>query len=132
MAPAARSAPEFVDGDLTELDPEVLAALRGEITRVDGDYVANSFIPIPGQIRNRKLWQERQEGQAALRNAIAWWAGVEHARGYVESESYRRFYFRFGVDVANAQLLGTREAVELALKVQAELAKVGVDACQTN
>jgi superfamily II DNA or RNA helicase len=125
--PAARSAPEFVDGDLTELDPAVLAAMRGEIAVKDGDFHPNDYIPHHANMRNRNLWTERQQGQAALRNAIAWWAGVEHARGYAESESYRRFYFRFGVDVGNAQLLGAREAVELAEKVQAELAKVGVD-----
>src|SRR6201996_685456 len=57
MEPAKRSSPEFVDGDLTELDPQVLAALRGEIEKADGDYKANSFLPIPAQLRNRKLWQ---------------------------------------------------------------------------
>jgi DNA repair protein RadD len=127
MAPASRGGPEFVDGDLTELDPSVLAALRGEIARVDGDYQANNYLPIPAQLRNRNLWQQRQEGQRTLRTAVAWWAGVEHARGHSESESYRRFYFRFGVDVANAQLLGAREAEELATKVCNELAKYGVD-----
>jgi superfamily II DNA or RNA helicase len=126
MPPAARSAPEFVDGDLTELDPEVLAALRGEIERKDGDYQAAEFLPIPAQLRNRKLWQERQQGQAGLRESIAWWAGLEAHRGYGESESYRRFYYRFGVDVANAQLLGAREAGELAEKITKELGKAGI------
>jgi hypothetical protein len=37
--PPRRSAPEFVDGDLLELDAETLAALRGEIARIDGDPV---------------------------------------------------------------------------------------------
>jgi hypothetical protein len=62
-----------------------------------------------------------------MRNAIAWWAGIEAARGHSESESYRRFYFRFGIDVANAQLLGVREAGELAHKVNIELSKYGID-----
>lgn len=126
MPPASRSAPEFVDGDLTELDPEVLAALRGEIARKDGDFQPSEFLPIPANMRNRKLWTERQAGQAGLREAIAWWAGLEAHRGYSESESYRRFYYRFGVDVANAQLLGAREAEELTLKVTKELNKHGI------
>jgi hypothetical protein len=121
-----------VDGDLTELDSATLAALRGDIARIDGDYQANSYLPIPAQMRNRRLWQERQQGQAAMRNAIAWWAGLEHARGHSESESYRRFYFRFGVDVANAQLLGAREATELASKIQIELSKFGINGKVTN
>ena len=33
--PATRSGPEFVDGDLLELDPAVLAEMRGEVERVD-------------------------------------------------------------------------------------------------
>lgn len=127
QAPASRGGHEFVDGDLTELDPAVLATLRGDIARIDGDFYAPRGLDKFAEMGARKRHTERQQGQAALRNAIAWWAGVEAHRGYPESASYRRFYFRFGVDVANAQLLGAREATELALRVQAELAKVGVD-----
>jgi len=62
-----------------------------------------------------------------LRNVIAWWAGLESAQGRGESESYRRFYHRFGVDVANAQTLNAKEASELAERVAVELAKYGID-----
>lgn len=132
MAPAARSAPEFVDGDLTELDPEVLAALRGEIARKDGDFYAPAGLSIPAQMGARKKWTERQEGQKSMREAIAWWAGLEAHRGYSESESYRRFYYRFGVDVANAQLLGAPEAGELAERVTKELSKAGIISVDVN
>jgi DNA repair protein RadD len=125
--PAARGGPEFVDGDLTELDPLLLAKLRGEIARMDGDFYAPKGLDLPAQMAARKRHMERQQGQRAMRNAIAWWAGVEAALGHSESESYRRFYFRFGTDVANAQLLGAREAEELAQKVNLELAKYGID-----
>jgi hypothetical protein len=53
---------------------------------------------------------------------------MEHARGYAESESYRRFFFKFGIDVANAQLLGAKDTEELAGKVFAELSKFNIDA----
>ena len=132
MAPAGRSLPEFVEGDLTELDAETLAALRGDIARIDGDFYAPQGLDVYAQMGARKRHAERQEGQRALRNSVAWWAGVEHARGHSESESYRRFYFRFGIDVANAQLLGAREAGELAANVNAELAKFGVDGTVTS
>lgn len=125
--PAARSGPEFVDGDLTELDPETLKALRGDIARIDGDFYAPQGLDKYAAMGARKRHTERQQAQGSLRNAIAWWAGVEAARGNSESESYRRFYFRFGIDVANAQTLGAREAQELAGKVNVELAKYGVD-----
>lgn len=127
MAPAGRSAPELVDGDLTELDFETLAALRGDITRIDGDFYAPQGLQPIAVMGARKNHLARQQSQQILRNSIAWWAGVEAARGHAESESYRRFYFRFGVDVANAQLLGAREAAELAEKINLELTKVGVD-----
>lgn len=125
--PPSRSAPEFVDGDLLELDAETLAALRGEIARIDGDPVIpyGAGPEVVGAVR-RRHW-ERREGQKALRNVIAWWAGLESAQGRGESESYRRFYHRFGVDVANAQTLNAKEAAELAERVAAELAKYGID-----
>lgn len=125
--PAARSGPDAVDGDLTELDGEVLAALRGDIARIDGDFYAPKGLDTYAVMGARKRHAERQEGQRAMRNAIAWWAGAEAARGHGESESYRRFFFRFGIDVANAQLLGAREAGELATKINTELSKLGID-----
>lgn len=125
--PPSRSAPEFVDGDLLELDPETLAALRGEIARIDGDPVIpyGAGPEVVGAVR-RRHW-ERREAQQALRNVIAWWAGLESAQGRGESESYRRFFHRFGLDVASAQTLGAREAGELAERVGTELAKFGID-----
>jgi DNA repair protein RadD len=125
--PQSRSAPEFVDGDLTELDQTTLNALRGEIARKDGDFYSPAGLPIQAQIAARNNWMDRQQAQRALRNAIAWWAGMEHARGYAESESYRRFFFKFGIDVANAQLLGAKDTEELAGKVFTELSKFNID-----
>ena len=125
--PMRRDAPEFVDGDLMELDPATLASLRGDIARIDGDFYAPNGLSIEAQRAARHHHVNRQGHQRSLRNAIAWWAGVEAARGYGESESYRRFFFRFGVDVANAQLLGAREAEELASKVLSELGNFGID-----
>jgi DNA repair protein RadD len=125
--PAERSGPEYVDGDLTELDAAALAALRGDIARIDGDFYAPNGLEGYAAMGARKRHAERQGAQGSLRNAIAWWAGSESACGYGESESYRRFYFRFGIDVANAQLLGAREAGELADKIMFELGKLGID-----
>jgi len=127
LTPKERSAPEFVDGDLLELAPDVLAQLRGDIARKNGDFYAPANLPLPAQIAARGHWVKRQENQRSLRNAIAWWAGLEFARGYGLSESFRRFFFKFGVDVANAQLLGAREAEELAIQVMTECSKYGID-----
>lgn len=125
--PPSRSAPEFVDGDLLELDADTLAALRGDIARIDGDAVIPyGATPIVEASVRKRHW-ERQQAQQQLRNAIAWWAGLEAAQGRGESESYRRFYHRFGLDVANAQTLGAREAGELAERVMSILATNGID-----
>ena len=110
-----------------ELNAETLAALRGDIARIDGDFYAPQGLSIEAQMGARANHVRRQDAQKALRNSIAWWAGAEHARGYSQSASYRRFYFRFGIDVGNAQLLGSREANELSTKILAELSKIGID-----
>lgn len=125
--PPKRSAPEFVDGDLSEIDADTLAAMRGEIARVDGDAIIpyGAAPEVAGAVR-RRHW-DRQEAQRTLRNTIAWWAGLQHAQGRSESESYRRFYYAFGVDVASCQALGAREAAELAERVNATLSVYGID-----
>lgn len=125
--PAARSAPEYVDGDLLELDAATLAALRGEVARIDGDPVIpwGATPIVEGAVRkNHRL---RQNAQGELRNVMAWWAGLQDAQGRSESESYRLFYFKFGVDVAGAQTLGSREAMELTEKINRELTANGID-----
>lgn len=129
--PQGRSKPEQVDGDLTLLDEAALAAMRGEIAKIDGpcypphgvpDYVARSIL---------KRHNERQAAQKDLRAAIAWWAGYQSAIGATDSESYRRFWFRYGIDVAGAQTLGRGEAEELAQRIHADLRAVGVIADAT-
>lgn len=125
--PSARNAPEFVDGDLCELDPATLAQMRGEIDRVDMDKevyrqeLAAKHTPKIGQLAHVKRHAERQEAQAALRHSIAWWAGYQRAMGRDDSESYRRFYFAFGVDVMTAQALNTKEAIDLAGQINEHL-----------
>lgn len=120
MTPAARSGPEQVDGDLIELDPAALAAMRGEIEKVDmhpeayRHELAKKYTPLVGQLAGVKRHVATQEAQEALRGSIAWWAGYQRAQGRSDSESYRRFYFKFGTDVLTAQALKASDAIELA------------------
>jgi len=124
--PALRTGPDQVDGDLLELDEATLMRLRGEIARVDGDAVIPyGAAPIVAGAVRKRHW-ERREAQGALRNAVAWWAGLQHALGHDDSESYRLFYFKFGTDALSCQTLGAREAGELAERVILELDKHGV------
>lgn len=122
--PAVRTGPEFVDGDLCELDAATLAAMRGEILSIDGgpEAVVNRMeragAPAMARLGYAKKHRERQEAQTELRQTIAVWAGQQKALGRQDSESYRRFYFRFGTDVLTAQTLGRPEAEALAARIR--------------
>lgn len=128
--PTRRDGPEFVDGDLCELDEATLARLRGEVAEVDmttGEYramLADKRVPMIGIMANVKRHTAQQEAQKALRETIAWWAGFQRAMERPDSESYRRFYHKFGVDVLTAQALGTAEAVALQEKINLNLQEV--------
>lgn len=124
--PTARSAPEFVDGDLLELDPDTLARMRGEVARVDAGPVYPAGLPAAAYGAIKRNHWERQQAQGRLRECIAWWAGYQRSRGRSDSESYKRFFFAFGVDVATAQTLNKADAEALATRVAARLAADGV------
>lgn len=126
--PASRSAPEWVDGDLVELDPAVLADMRGEVTRVDmpvDDYRAQlkaQRCPAPGIGANVKRHAARQQAQAVLRSAMASWAGQREREGLGRQAQYKLFYLMFGVDALSAQALDAAAAEDLTLRI---LAKTG-------
>lgn len=124
--PAARSLPEYVDGDLYELDPAALAAMRGEIERIDGPAFVPGHLEGIAAAGVRKQHRLRQEAQADLRQAMALWGGWQAAQGRDSREAMKRFYFAYGVDSGTAQTLGAREASELAERVRADLDKHGV------
>lgn len=121
--PAGRSAPEFVDGDLTELDPASLQNIYRERDRIDQapHYPANANPVIKASIHRKHT--ARQVAQGKLRDSIAWWAAWQNSHGRSDAESYRRFWHMFGTDVATAQTLGAREAEELASRVALKLAE---------
>lgn len=120
--PAERSSPAMVEGDLMELDAETLAALRGEVAKVDvapHDYWQHATVTQPAIAvqRNTRLHTERHAAQQALRAAMDAWAGVWHAAGDTDREIQRRFWFVFGVDVLSAMALGRVEAEALATRI---------------
>jgi superfamily II DNA or RNA helicase len=123
-----RSRPEYVDGDLLELDAATLAAMRGEIQIMDRDVadvqleMQSKYAPRVGVLTAMKRHEKNKEMQSALRASIAWWAGYQKSRGVSDSESYRLFYFRFGIDIMTAQTLKLKEAEELAMQINYYLA----------
>jgi superfamily II DNA or RNA helicase len=121
--PIGRSLPEQVDGDLVEFSPELMEKLHADIKRVDGPARIPPGTPDYVEKGMRNRWSERQEAQAKLRETIALWAGVWKSRGAEDSESYRRFFLIFNLDVMSACALGKSEALELTERIQYQIAK---------
>lgn len=118
LEPQSRGAPQFVDGDLFELDAETLAALRGEAERNVSDqpkYPRNVEPYVIKGIQNRHA--EKIRLQHELRAAIAQWAGYYKHNGASDSEIYRRFYHAFNIDILSAQALGTSDTNLLYSKI---------------
>lgn len=113
--PAGRSGPEFVEGDLTELDPAVLAEMRLEAERVLMSpeefrlHLQRKQVPDAGLHAGMKRQRQFIAVQNKLRERIALWAGYQQAQGRSDSESYRRFYHLLGVDVLGAQVLPIKD-----------------------
>lgn len=117
--PAGRGNPEQVEGDLIELDPSVLNAIRGEIARVDGPPRFTEGSAAAGAIIHNHL--QRQQRQATLRPAMALWMGWRAYLGENIHEAQRRFWYTFGVDVATAQTISAADAVALEARIRSML-----------
>jgi DNA repair protein RadD len=124
--PQSRAALEYVDGDLMEVSPAVLAQLRGEHARI----MAPVQIPwgadgrVAGAIKKHH-W-ERQQAQNSLGHAIAMYGGWQNAMGREDQEAYRRFYYEFGIDVATARTIKAADADTLRGRVEGFLTEKGV------
>ena len=121
--PSVRSSPAAVEGDMVMLDPAMLAALRGQaaeaVMSLD-DYrakLAATGLPQHFIWRNAKAHAPKIEAQRALRDIMATWGGVHHARGLTDREIQRLFYERFGVDVLSCLSFGPSDAAGLIEKI---------------
>jgi superfamily II DNA or RNA helicase len=117
--PTSRSAPEFVDGDLFELDEACLARLRGESERLPTFPIGASAAVI-GYLK--KVHRERTEIQSDLRGAMATWAG---GRSQLTDTTtirmlQKQFYFTFGLDVLSAQGLNKGDTESLIERIRNE------------
>ena len=113
--PAGRTI-EQVDGDVTLVDEETLARLRGE-------YLDAHTTPIYGGPHAAALYarhRERHEALSALRQAIEWWGTfyeAEQGRKLTDREQMKAFYLTFGVTTLEAVSLRRSEADSLRKKV---------------
>lgn len=133
--PAIRTGPEYVDGDLFELDEETLTRMRAEVAVIDQDpdEILNEYrqnmeakgAPYVGKhVRNfaNKL-NAKREAVGALRECMAWWAGHHRANGRNDSEIFKIFYYRFGIDWLTAQTLESDKAFTLGERVALDMGK---------
>lgn len=125
--PVARSGPEFVDGDLAELDAATLEQMRGLTKhKTPAEYreeLAAKNVPGIGQMGHVKRYADKLKAVNGLKDAIAWWGGWQRAQGRSDSEGFRRFYLRYGVDVLTCQdIQQPKENIEaLTAKINADL-----------
>lgn len=125
QVPSSRKGPEFVDGDLYELDQETMLALEHTV-KVAQD-APNTFglnaVAAAGQ-QNRH--HEKMQARAALRETMALWGGWRQAQGDQSHEAMRRFYFQFGVDVMTALTLTRADTVNLNERLRTVLTNSSV------
>ncbi len=109
-----RSGPEMVDGDLSELPPEILAALRGKINEAySSPKTPHGATPV---VVNsiKKAHRERVALLEEVREAIATWAIGRDDIPLAQ----RQFFFEFGIDVMSAQALSRLDASLLLKKIR--------------
>lgn len=124
--PAGRATPEQVEGDLVMLDPAAMAALWGEVRRVDGSCHVPNGVSGPASVNIKRTHAARQSGQTSLRDALTLWGGWRAHVGIDTRQAQREFWHRFGIDVATAQTLGATEAADLEQRIRAHLNAHGV------
>jgi DNA repair protein RadD len=118
--PTDRGGANTVDGDITEMDPLLLASYRGEINRIDGAPVVPYGVPRVPVIANH---MNRQAAQHHLRETIVQWCMSRHEDARV---AMRRFWFTFKIDVLAARTLNEKDADELRGRICADLAERGI------
>ena len=125
--PETRNGPKVVDGNLLELDAETLAAMRGEVAKVDmteAEFrldMLRRHVPSIGQNRQLRSFTERKEAQAGLRAVIAIWNNYHATLGREADEVYKRFFWAFRTDQLTACALPTRDALALTHKMYTEV-----------
>lgn len=112
--PAQRSGPEFVDGDLGEVDPAVLERSRQLIA----DLVKPPKIPRgASQVVINSIMKNHRERVSALNKLNE--AILYDARHVIDPREYQRaFYLKHGIDVLTARTLGTKEALKLKERIE--------------
>lgn len=126
--PVQRNGPEFVEGDLLELDEATLAAMRGKVLDLQVTPPTPYGLDGIAGAAWRKNYLGRVTAQGELRELVALWAGWHRELGKNDSQIMRHFYLTFGVDVLSAQALGKADTETLIPRIKAQIDQHGVTA----
>lgn len=122
--PADRSGPMQIDGDLYELDPDVLAQMRNEVVgaretpEAMRDRLTAMNVPPAGVMANVKRQSERLEVLGRLDGLMATIAGYWRHDGMSDKEIFRKFFLTYHIDWLSAQGLKKDDALTLMEKIQ--------------
>lgn len=119
--------PIIVDGDLIEVDLNVLRGLKEKAdAAISG--VAEALpmhLPSAAHARNHRLALDKAEAQKKLREAISIWAGYQKARGLDDiREIQKMFFLKFDIDVLTAQTLNYKDSINLLGRLNNDTAKL--------
>jgi DNA repair protein RadD len=119
--PAERGGPLQVDGDITLVDPDLMAQYRADQKRIDGPA---PNLPGAAHLAAVKAHMHRQAAQHRLRDAMAHWYA-----SYRDNDvriSYRRLWFAFNIDHMAAMTLGKPEADTLRGRLLDDMRNRGI------
>lgn len=125
---ADRSAPDKVEGDLTQLDVDGMARLFAALNAagMDDDEFTRSQIargvPPVGRPRELRAHRAGKHRRAVLKELVAWWVGMQPT-GRELAEVHRRFFYRFGIDIGSAFTLKAAETDALIERVTQRFAE---------
>lgn len=124
-APAGRTSPEMVDGDVIELDAAVLAALRANVDKIDAPPAVGWN---PNDLVGRSIaknHEQRKAAQQILRYSMMLWGGYQEQR-HSTSEARRKFFHHYNIDYLSAQALGITDAMALNTRIRSDLVALNV------
>lgn len=115
-APADRSAPHLVAGDLVMMDAAALAYLSGQVDAAPR-FPHGASPEIVGALR--RAHYEKEQEQARLREVMTAYASRLLWGGTGVREVQKSFFYDFGIDVLSAKLLSRAEAEKLRERIEA-------------
>lgn len=109
---------DATNGDLTELDIDAIARILRTVesyNMTDAEYridMCRRRVPPIGHRRELEAYRRARKRREALDELLKWWVGMQ-PEGRTLAEKQRRFYARYGVDMAHALALPERDTIEL-------------------